>query len=267
MRETKTLRLFKSKGTIRDNLWCLRQFFFFAKPLRHPRVDLDMPPTDLLVGDHGFPSHNGSDLRLQPPVNDTRICNFQGPVATKALELGNEAVNCCNPNNLYSLPLPATLQVILRHDVDIIMRKIVKKTVQEKQILFQKMTQDVMTGLRTIRDFRDILTSVIQSLVDVDARMTWGRVVTAYAFGGFFANEAAKVVVVSSPSAQQLGKIVGEVIYEVAGDWIEAQGGWPAFVRHFEMVIPEEGFAKGLMVLGALSLGALSVLSLGKMIK
>jgi len=197
-------------------------------------------------------SDDGADL-LSPAASS---------VSTRARQLGIDAVECTHPRNLYSLPFPI-IDVILRDDVSIVMRKIVKKIVLQKQPLFHGMIQSVRPTESDPEDFRSILSDVVCHLVagpsgNSSPNLTWGKVVTAFAFGGLFAN----VVLASSASTptstrmEQLGTIVGEVIDGVAGAWIVQQGGWQSFAKFFCTVNTEESITRNLVYIFGASAAA-----------
>jgi len=228
-------------------------------------------------------------------------------VSAKARQLGIDVVECSHSRNLYSPSFPL-VDVLLHDDVSIIMRKIVKKTILEKQPLFEGMIQSVRPV--DIEDFKLILTNVICHLVNTSSaannattssNLTWGRIVAAYAFGGLFANDAlaqaVAIPVASSSSsstsvganstcssissagskstssevphldAKELGAIVGDVIDEVAGSWIQEQGGWNSFANHFGTVNHEESLARNLIYLvGASAAAAFGIACLKSML-
>jgi len=219
-----------------------------------------MPP---LVG-NSLDSEDEHSLSSSEGEDDVdRRTGANASVSAKARLLGIDAVECTHPRNLYSLPLPI-IDVILRDDASIVMRKIVKKIVLEKQPLFHGMIQTVRPSGSNAEEFRSILSDVVDHLVagasaHSTPNLTWGKIVTAYAFGGLFAN----VVLASSspgisPSArtEELGTIVGEVIDEVAGAWIAQQGGWESFAKFFCTVNTEESITRNLVYLFGASAAA-----------
>lgn len=195
------------------------------------------------------------------------------------------------------------MDVLLHDDVSIVMRKIVKKIILEKQPLFQSMIEAVRPV--DVDDFRLILADVIRHLVATSSgangnnaptaasNLTWGRIVTAYAFGGLFANdvvarsfsnfvpasystslesgsETSSITSLASPSprnSKELGLIVGEVIDEIAGDWILDQGGWSSFEKQFCTVKYEESLTRKLIYLvGASAATAIGIACLKSII-
>ena len=189
-------------------------------------------------------------------------------VSTRARQLGIDAVECTHPRNLSSLPLPI-IDVLIRDDVSIVMRKIVKKIVLEKRPLFHGMIQSVRPAADfvAVEDFQSILTDVVGHLVygvsdhSAAPNLTWGKVVTAYAFGGLFAN----AVLTSSCSSESwppadrvrhLGTIVGEVVDDLAGAWIAQQGGWNSFAKYFCTINTEESITRNLVYLFGASAAA-----------
>lgn len=189
-------------------------------------------------------------------------------VSMRARQLGIDAVECTHPRNLCSLPLPI-IDVLLRDDISIVMRKIVKKIVLEKRPLFHGMIQSIRPGSDAVSvdDFQSILSDVISHLVSgvsdhaAAPNLTWGKIVTAYAFGGLFAN----AVLTTSQSSESLptadrvrdlGTIVGEVVDDLAGAWIAQQGGWNSFAKFFCTVNTEESITRNLVYLFGASAAA-----------
>ena len=226
-------------------------------------------------------SSSPSSLTL-PPTSSS--------VSLKARQLGVDVVVCTHPKNLSRLTyFPIVIDVILHDDVSIVMRKIVKSTVLGKLPLFRGMIQSVRPA--DDRDFRRILSEIVGHLVAAGVahdsptpNLTWAKIVTAYAFGGFFANEVILASSTSSSSAtgsgslsasasgprtteEQLGNIVGDVIDQVAGKWIERQGGWRAFAKHFRNAHEDESLARSLVYLfGASTAAAFGLVFLKTMV-
>ena len=200
-------------------------------------------------------------------------------VGAKARQLGVDVVECTHSKNLYTLSIPL-IDVILHDDASIVMRKIVKKIIREKQPAFRGMIQSLRPA--DYADFRAILSDVIRNLVtgssshDAPPVLSWGKIVTAYAFGGLFANDAIAMAAASSGSAsyssysvsssassppgqmdpKELGMIVGEVVDQVAGPWIQQQGGWKSFAHFFSTINAEESLTRNLVYLVCASAAA-----------
>ena len=219
-----------------------------------------MPP---LVG-NSLKSEDKKSLSSSESYDGAHAPPSRSPsVSMRARQLGIDAVECTHPRNLCSLPLPI-IDVLLRDDITIAMRKIVKKIVLEKRLLFHGMIKSIrpVPDAVSVDDFKLILSDVISHLVvgvsnhAAAPNMTWGKIVTAYAFGGVFAN----AVLTNSqsleylPPANQvrdLGIIVGNVVDELAGSWITQQGGWNCFARFFLTVYNEDSITRNLLyVLG-----------------
>ena len=83
----------------------------------------NMPP---LVG-NSLKSEDKKSLSSSESYNGAHAAPSRSPsVSMRARQLGIDAVECTHPRNLCSLPLPI-IDVLLRDDITIAMRKIVKK--------------------------------------------------------------------------------------------------------------------------------------------
>ena len=205
-------------------------------------------------------------------------------ISAKARQLGIEVVEWSRADNLYSPSFPLVDGLLRRDDVSLVMRKLVKKTITDYRPLFEGMIQSVRPVDE--ENFKPILSEVIRELVVANSgkntentsldgaastpNLAWGKIVTAFAFGGVFANDAianAGIVTGYDDAALRLGAIVGEVIDEVAGMWILERGGWESFVNHFPNVIYEESLARNLIYLfGASAAAALGITCLKSII-
>jgi hypothetical protein len=179
-----------------------------------------------------------------PPLPNARNEYLPSPPssdAIKAKELGVNVVSYCNENNVNSPFLPTVIDVLLKDDVNITMRKIIQKILQDKACRIEGMINSLPPPTH-YEDFKETFNSVVYHMLT--SPVTWGRIATAYAFGGLL----AKATIASSPEASraeldlnQFGVIVGEVIFELAGHWIAAQGGWnDGFVNCFSPINSEE---------------------------
>lgn len=255
----------------------------------------------IVVGDNN--RNATSQQQQRPSKSRANVEDASEDISAKARQLGIDVVEWSHPDNLYSPSFPLVDGLLLRDQVSLVMRKMVKKTIQDYRPLFEGMIQRVRPV--DAENFRPILTEVIRQLVVANnsanncvaensandssvasftPNLTWGKIVTAYAFGGVFANDAianaavfandavAHIEIATNDASLQLdpktlGSIVGEVIDEVAGKWIRDDGGWESLVNHFPNVIYEESLARNLFYLfGASAAAAVGITCLKSMI-
>uniref|UniRef100_A0A914WFX2 Bcl-2 Bcl-2 homology region 1-3 domain-containing protein n=1 Tax=Plectus sambesii TaxID=2011161 RepID=A0A914WFX2_9BILA len=141
-------------------------------------------------------------------------------------------------------------QLNMRSQVDVMLSK--------HHTLFQGMVKQLLNNGSVTGNYSpDKIELAILSVADemfADSRRNWGRVVALYAFVA----ELSTHMKLNEQGRARLAQTIGTYVSERLGHWIERQGGWNAFMRHFPCEVDwEKTIFKGLLATG-LGLGVLA---------
>jgi len=138
------------------------------------------------------------------------------------------------------------------------MRVQVDAMLSKHRTLFQGMVRQLVNSMNghCTADKMDLAIISVADEMFADNRRNWGRVVALYAF----VSELCRQLVLNEHDQMRLAQTIGSYVSERLGQWIEHQGGWNAFLRHFPGDDDwEKTIFKGLLATG-LGLGVLASL-------
>lgn len=188
-----------------------------------------------------------------------------------------------NSGGAFFLNLFTTDRVTLR------MRRLVTKALQDKSLSFTAMMNVLPQIPNTLEEFRDCFSIVVDQMISLthqpphplppigglqrnEMNITWGKVVTAYAFGLRVMKASVDQPMEEGPGAVRhldastWGRALGDIINSKMGEWIASHGGWNGFYEYFmDGQVIEESIAKNLLLVFGISLITVGVLAVYKL--
>jgi len=150
------------------------------------------------------------------------------------------------------------LNLLTTDDETRIMRRLVTKALMDKSPSFTSLVNSLPRIPSDIQEFRDIFSTVVDNMImvhgpqqlnqrqqqheqqnDFEYNISWGKLVTAFAFGlrltkavvdrrqaAGLQQQQQPLLLFSEEDATEWGGTMGDILAERMGTWIESQGGW-----------------------------------------